>query len=232
MKKLYFLFAFIITLAVSCGGGDDGGSVDNTQPPENASLLFPVNNEECTQGVEVNETHTAVTFQWQEGAHANYYQLVIKNLLSGAVVKYTVPATAYEARLEKDTPYSWYVVSRRDGAQLSAQSETWKFYNAGSGMVSHPPFPAEGITPGSGANINTTTVTLEWEGSDVDNDIVHYEVYLDTASPPSVLLESGLTGASINDIPVLSGATYYWQVITFDAEGNTSQSEIFQFKVN
>ena len=24
MKKLYFLFAFIITLAVSCGGGDDG----------------------------------------------------------------------------------------------------------------------------------------------------------------------------------------------------------------
>lgn len=224
------LAAFLAAFTLSCSGGDDGGD-NNTQPPEKATLVFPLNNEECTEGTNATSTHSTIAFQWNPAASANYYQLVIKNLLTGTVEKYTAPDAIYDVQLEKDTPYSWYVVSRRDGTQLSAQSDIWKFYNAGDGVISHPPFPAEIIAPGIGATISTATVALAWNGSDVDNDIVNYELYFDTVSPPSTLLET-VSVASVNDVAVSPGTTYYWQVITVDEEGNTSQSEIFQFSVN
>jgi hypothetical protein len=37
---------------------------------------------------------------------------------------------------------------------------------------------------------------------------------------------------SLSDVSVSSSTTYYWKVITRDSKGNTSESEVGQFRVN
>ena len=122
--------------------------------------------------------------------------------------------------INRATPYSWYVVSKNSGTQ-TAESATWKFYNAGLPVASHAPFPADVVNPTMGANLSsTTTVALEWAGSDVDNDIVEYMVYLSTTNPPANNI--GSTTSTTLNANVSSNNTYYWKVITKDSQGNTS----------
>jgi fibronectin type 3 domain-containing protein len=71
-------------------------------------------------------------------------------------------------------------------------------------------------------------ITLSWNGSDVDNDIVTYDVYLsDSASP--ALLQSNVSENALKDVSVSAGKTYYWKIITRDSKGNTSDSGIYLF---
>ncbi len=70
-------------------------------------------------------------------------------------------------------------------------------------------------------------VTLKWSGSDVDNDIVGYDVYFgETASP--ALLQNNVT-STVLDVNVSAGKTYYWKIITRDNQNNKSDSGIYQF---
>lgn len=75
----------------------------------------------------------------------------------------------------------------------------------------------------------TSAVTLEWNGSDVDNDIVVYDVYFGTENPPS-LNTNDITDSQII-LPVSSNTINYWNIINRDSEGNTSESGVFQFRV-
>ena len=84
--------------------------------------------------------------------------------------------------------------------------------------------PVRGQTVSSASSVN-----LEWQGNDVDNDLVEFEVLFDRNSTPTTIL--GTTAQSSISASVSSGQTYYWRVISKDEIGNTSQSEVFYFKV-
>jgi hypothetical protein len=71
---------------------------------------------------------------------------------------------------------------------------------------------------------------LEWTGSDVDDDIIEYEVFFGTISPPETSI--GVTSDSTISTQVVASKTYYWRVVTKDSSNNTSSSEIFEFKTN
>ncbi|NNL01905.1 MAG: hypothetical protein HKP39_06485, partial [Eudoraea sp.] len=73
-------------------------------------------------------------------------------------------------------------------------------------------------------------IELEWSGADVDNDIVGYEIFLDTVSPPQVLLASPAATVSSIKVNTIPNTVYYWKVITRDVEGNTSDSGIYSFR--
>ena len=78
--------------------------------------------------------------------------------------------------------------------------------------------------------INTTSneITLVWNGNDVDDDIIGYDVYFGISTPPQQhvndLTESSLVVSIAADI-------YYWKIVTKDAQGNTSDSGVFQFRI-
>ena len=73
-------------------------------------------------------------------------------------------------------------------------------------------------------------ITLDWAGTDVDDDIVSYNIYFSTGASPALVM-SNLT-PSFFDVSVAPNNTYYWKVITKDAKGNTSDSGVYQVKVN
>lgn len=233
-KHLGNVFTIIsFALILSCGGG---GSDPEPVPvpilnPEQALLVFPDNNSECTTGVEVSETESKITFDWQKAANTTSYKLIVKNLETNNTAEYAAVTDKFEVTISRGAPYSWYVVSNSNKTETTATSETWKFYVAGKGVENYVPFPAELTSPANAASLSTTSVTLEWTGSDVDYDIKEYDVYLDTTANPTTKVAT-VTNSKIENQVVVSGNTYYWKIVTKDEFGNASISKTFSFSVD
>ncbi len=200
--------------------------------PTSVDLIFPFENSECNVGTDSTETQSNVVFEWSESQNTDEYELNLKNLNSGDSSSHITNELNISIRITRATPYAWYVVSKSNSTESTAKSETWKFYNAGEGIISYAPFPAEIVSPTMAETINTTanTITLEWVGSDVDNDITGYDVYFGTTNTPDII-ETDLQESILNGVPVSSNTVYYWKIITKDASGNNSDSGTYQFKI-
>lgn len=231
MQKTILLGLFIIS--ASCGGGNSGGNDDNPPPvpdPKAATLIFPANNETCNEGTIVNSTQSSVTFQWNASQDTDSYEVNLKNLSNNSITKTNTNTNQASITILRGTPYEWFIVSKASGTNKTAISSTWKFYNQGIGIENYAPFPAEVISPKRGVTISATNVSLKWTGSDVDNDINEYEIFFGTEPNPTTSI--GTTSDTTIETTTVSGNIYFWMVVTKDSQNNTSNSEIFEFKVN
>lgn len=236
-KSIIYIFGSLaisfFMLNCSSGGGDDtpdpGPDPEKIDPPSAATLAFPEQNSECTTGSNLTSTESTIVFNWNDANNATSYQLFVKNLNTQNTQNYTSNVSERSVTILRGTPYSWYVVSKNSGTE-TAQSPTWKFYNAGEATTSYAPFPAELVAPGLSAMLSTTTsTTLEWKGEDVDNDIASYDVFFGTANPPAT--KETTTSSTSASVSVSSGNTYYWRIVTHDDQNNNSESQVFQFSV-
>ena len=240
MKKKYTSIILTALLAVACsssGGGDpDPNPNPNPNPdpvaaPSAATLVFPEDDSECTEGEVLSDVTSRVDFMWNASQNTDSYEVSLKDLNTGTISTFTSNTNNKLINLIRGNPYEWFVISKRNGTNATASSQVWRFFNAGPGVANYAPFPAEAVNPARGANLDpTTNVTLEWSATDVDEDIVDFDVYLGTMPDALQLLDT--TTDNTLDADVASGTTYYWQVVTKDSAGNTSTSEIFQFRVN
>ncbi len=228
-KKIIPVGLFLLVVATACSD-DDEMAISTVEPPTAAALIFPENNTVCNEGIIVSDTETDVLFQWEEATNASSYVLQIINLDDGSARNISTLSNEFLIRILRATPYSWSVKSIVSGSNETAVSPVWRFYNAGLPLESHPPFPAEAISPQGGSTVNQGTIALQWEAFDIDDDISSYSVFLDTVNPP--VAEAGNTSNTTLDVAVDSGLVYYWKIITTDQLGNASHSQVFQFVVN
>lgn len=224
MKR--YLVAICCLLILSCKKDDP------PKAPEAALLTFPLQNSECTTGVDLNETTSRVEFTWAMANHTSSYELRVTNTASNITQTVSTGTLSAELPLTKGAPYSWTVISRNTDTEQTATSASWQFYNAGA-QTTYAPFPAQPLAPLSGAtaikDINNE-VELQWSGADIDNDIAGYEVYFGTESPPQDLIASPSVSVTSIKVGVETNTTYYWEVITKDREGNSSNSGTFSFR--
>jgi len=206
MKKTAIIIIALIILSCS------NEPVDVSTNPIAATLIFPDNNQECNEGIDVAGTNTStVTFRWMESANTDSYDVFVKNLNTQNTSIHPALTNELPITIEKGTPFSWYVISKKIDEVETAQSETWKFYNAGDPIASFVPFPADLVSPAIGSVLTgITNQVLTWTGSDIDNDIVSYDVFFDTINPPTTL--EGNTASSNIDVTVAAGNTYYWRI--------------------
>ena len=230
VKYITPIYLFLIVIVASCSSDDGGEEINSVDPPTAVTLIFPEDNTECNEGVIISDSETDVLFQWQDVTNASSYILKVKNLNDGTSRNISTLSSEFLLRILRGTPYSWSVKSLASGTTETTESEVWKFYNSGLPQESHPPFPAEAISPLSGASVNEGDISLQWEATDVDNDILSYSVYLDSVNPP--VAEIGSTSNTTINSTVTSGQVYYWKIVTTDQIGNTSDSQIFEFGVN
>lgn len=230
MRSLSRLLPCLLLFLVSCGKDNDLSALLNN--PEAVTLVFPENLTQCYEGTVISATLSEVTFRWNSAANTNKYELHISHLINGSKDIYTTNGTEFTARIERGVPYSWFVVSSADGSNATATSAIWSFYNAGDAITSYVPFPAEALNPLPGATLSgVSSVNLTWQAADLDDDIVGYDVYFGISNPP-VMFEQDLSTASLTSVPVTSGTTYFWRIVTRDSLGNESDSEVFSFSVN
>ena len=227
MKKLIFM-GILAALLEACGKDDPPPPV-----PGAAALVFPENNSLCVTGISQSETTSEVTFRWQAATDADTYELVVTSLGSTGVQRQITSGLSLALVLEKGAPYSWQVTSINNQSREETPSPVWQFFNAGS-EVSYPPFPALLLEPSSGASVlpnATGQILLRWELADPDNDLVECEVYLGTdPSDLPFLVALGPTAESLQ-VQVEAGTVYSWQILSEDAQGNTSLSGLYSFRV-
>jgi len=231
MKKLNLYIAMAVTFTVAgCGGGKQEPQA--ILPPEKVSLLFPVKDELCTQATVLSSTQSTIIFKWTAADHATSYDVNVKNLLTQVLITQNTTATSLSLTLQRNTPYSWTVVSKSTESSVAPNSDSWKFYNSGPGTISYAPFPAELLLPALGQTIVATNgkVKLDWSGSDVDGDIINYDVYFGTKSDPALLAKE-VKNSELEGVDAVVGQLYFWKIISRDANGNTSSSSVYQFTV-
>jgi len=219
---------FVGLFLIGCGGKDEPIPVPGT-----TTLSLPVNNTACLQGTYTSGTTSSVSFSWRSAANAASYQLVIKNLNTQASDTYTTKDTLYTASLAINAPYSWTITATNVSGKTN--SDSWKFYLSGAASSSYAPFAADLTSPASGATIasngvSTVQVAFQWTGSDPDNDIATYSLYLDNTTATTQVIASQTASTATQTLT--SGKTYYWKVVTTDKVGNTSVSTINSFRIN
>ena len=236
--KLAYKIALISSLfIVSCGGGSDDSPTPPTPKqvvpdPKATTLIFPGDNTECNEGVVIDALKSRVTFQWNVSEDTDSYEVNIRNISTNVSTTSTVSSEETAITIDRGTPYEWFIISNATGTSVTASSAKFKFYNQGPGIENYAPFPAEVVSPTKGADVTNSggTVTLEWKGTDIDNDIAAYEVFFGITESPTDSL--GTTSETNFDVAVTAGTIYYWSIVISDVEGNTSQSEVFEFKVS
>mgnify|MGYP001179890183 FL=1 len=249
MKMIKKIFSFILLTVLSvmnfsCGGGGSSSGNDNiaittpaavVDPPSASTLSHPENNKVCETGSSVSEIQSSVEFQWNTGTNADSYDLQIINLETNQTINQNnISGTSKLVTLIKGTPYSWKVISKRNGTSKTATSNTWKFYLSGDGLTNYPPYPAKLISPKSGSSLSagTTSVELSWEGSDPDGESLTYTLYFDTTDGLQSPLSSNKNiTLSSKSVSVSSGKTYYWRIKSTDPNENSSYSLIYTFRV-
>lgn len=241
--KLIFGIALLI-LTLGCGKSDPPApepvpSIPPVVPPPangtttKATLLAPTKNEVCYAGVVQSSTVSKVSFKWTAGQSVESYTIKVTNLNTGnSFIQTPLTTNETEMSLARNTPYSWSVQtkSKNNNGEIF-ESEIWKFFNAGEGITKYAPYPAELIFPAKKQSVTPSagTVTLSWQTDDPDGDVANYDVYLGTLLSPALVLSkspSNTYRTSVN-----SGSKYYWKIVSRDAYGYTSESDLFEFTV-
>ena len=203
------------------------------KPPEAVQLLFPEQNSECTTGVSLGEETSRVEFLWSPADNTETYELRVTNINTGTVQTIVSYTTSANLPLAKGEPFSWLVRSRNSEVDATVSSTIWNFYNAGS-RTTFAPFPPAIESPASSENVFkdiNNEITLSWSASDLDNDIERFEVYFSVETDPSDLIRTLSPATTSIKVSVTSDTVYYWKVLVFDVEGNSSSSSIYNFKV-
>jgi hypothetical protein len=230
MRRIVFIL-IVLTVISACGGGKKQAPIPE---PSAAILSAPLNNEACVTGVALSDTESKINLVWSAASNVESYELTITNLLTKAQQTQSTTSTSTEITLKRNTPYSWFVTSKSTKTATTAKSSIWKFYNPGLGASSFPPYPAEIVSPTMGqlVNLNAGKITFQWKGSDADNDILNYDIYLGTNFNNLPVIKSQHTTTSLPDVSVNANTTYYWKVVSRDGKGNTSDSGLYEFKSN
>ncbi|MEH6682536.1 MAG: hypothetical protein V7724_18490 [Sediminicola sp.] len=203
--------------------------------PSPAFLVFPKDNTECNEGEIESDTTSIVTFEWNFAENTDSYEIRLINLSNYEVQIEQSTTNTLSLSILRGTPYEWYVISKANGTPKTVTSEAWQFYNAGPANESYTPFPATLIYPENGAvkKYSQDRLALKWEGLDLDNDIVEYEVYFGIEEAPvDLLIATSNTEHHFWSTNLTFGTTYYWRIKTIDLHGNSSMSQIFSCVVN
>ena len=226
----YFTGFILVLLLVHCQ------KTELPADPGVANLISPVDKETCLDGVSINDTQSNVNFVWGTATGALSYELEIANLLTQSTQLYSSDTNELSIALSKAEPYSWSVRSIGETGTTPSMSDPWKFYLAGDAVVNYAPFPAELITPRSGANTTpdiNNLVILRWTADDVDDDLNRFEVYLDTTDGTTLNQEIAYQAQETQlEVEVENNTVYYWKIVAIDLNENQSSSGVYTFRTN
>ncbi len=234
MKNLYTigLVFSLLFLNTACNEPTNEEIIENDTFA--AILEFPVDVIPCSAIPLENRLLTGkniVTFEWEEANEKiDYYNLFLINNNTLELVILRTTNTSMDVEVEVNTSYSWYVNTFFENNPLTKTSLTSNFMIESSSFSVHPPNAAMPNNPKRGERIDSGFVNLSWECTDRDDDIIHYEVILDTKYPPIQAI--GITENTELAFSVDSDTIYYWMINAEDSQGNITSSEVFQFRTN
>ena len=126
--------------------------------------------------------------------------------------------------------WNWYAADcNRDGRITFADIDPFVELLQSPPPLNHPPSTPDLSFPFNHAINVSLTADLSWIGGDPDpGDIVTYDIFLGTSSPPQ-RVATGQTSTIYNPWTLTRNTCYYWQIIAWDSHGVPAMSPIWDF---
>jgi hypothetical protein len=96
--------------------------------------------------------------------------------------------------------------------------------NPASSLANSPPNPPTLVSPVEAAFGVSRIPTLSWNGSDPDNDVLTYDVYLGRVSDNLPLVGANSGPSSYSGSLLNGGTRYYWRIVARDPSGAEASS--------
>jgi hypothetical protein len=193
------------------------GEIIVNEPPYRPSNPNPVD--------EATEINTNVVLSWTGGdpdGDAVTYDLWFaeEGELMELVGNDLTETSYYMTNLDYETEYIWGIIAS-DG-ELLAFGPEWSFTTREEGTYNEAPYRPNYLNPAYGAEGVETSVTLIWEGSDPDGDVLHYDVYFGTESHALDLIAEDLDMESYLIENLEFETEYFWMIVSKDSEFETA----------
>jgi hypothetical protein len=225
MKK--FIYIAIMGIVIwSCGGSDDPPPPAN-EAPTTPVQVYPANNDFCI--------NNSVNFQWNastddDSSTITYLVEVSKSSTFSTIAQSkNVTSTSTTIPLDKGTIYYWRVKATDSEGLSSNPSSGNEFYTEGLGDSNYLPFSPVLVAPDLGSTVQTSTTTLQWTASDVDNDTLTYDVYFGTNENPTTVVSANQTANSYTTPTLTSSTKYYWKIVVKDGKGGQTIGQVWNF---
>ena len=224
MKRRFQKIASIVIAVLLCTC-----SKPSIPEPDPALLTTPENSNTCVP-LSTTATQGVVNFGWEEAQNTDSYEIFVRNSITQTEQKKSADLTSTTFTLDRGVPYSWWVVSSSEASAVDTKSKVWSFYLEGIQQETFLPFSALLNNPQDEQEVTLSSgeINLQWTGSDLDDDIAHYQVYIGTNADQMTLVQDNQITSSYS-VLLDVGQTYFWQIITVDQRGNKSQSAIQSF---
>lgn len=229
MKKVYLYISLVLSLIYSCSGSGDSPGNGSNEAPSQPTQVYPENNTLCIQNT--------VDFKWNPAVDPENQGITYKlqvsenNLFSTIAEERTTTSTSMIITLEKGKSFYWRVKAIDSENAESSFSSIYQFLTEGNGVSNHLPFSPELISPAFNSSVNDLTTTLSWSASDVDNDNLTFDVFLDTVNPPATKVSENQTTTTY-EANLSSATNYFWKVVVKDEHGAQSLGQTWNFRVN
>lgn len=234
MKKIIFSVLTLGTLLWSCGGsGEDKPDPDPTpinKAPSTPSLVYPSANLLCIDN--------SIDFKWNsstdpDGDNITYQVQIAKDSdFTNVVETVSNTGTTRTISLDKGIAYYWRVNAKDSKNNTSEYSSANSFYTEGVGVSNYIPFSPSIKTPAISSVVSTSTVSLEWDASDVDNDALTYDIYFGTDNPPATKKSADQSEKSYTTESLSATTDYYWKIIVKDGKGGEAIGQVWSFKTD
>ena len=179
-------------------GGQSGavpGAFTLVSPPDNTSGVL-----------------TSASLAWFASAGATSYDVRFGTTSPPPFVANTTGTTYSPGALVGGTTYYWQIVA--GNSTCSTPSATWSFTT-----LAAPPVTPSLVGPGNGETGVSAAPTLSWNAS---MGAASYDVYFGASSTPP--LATNVTGTSYSLSGLISGTTYYWQIVARNSFGTASSA--------
>lgn len=203
---------------------------DPIPDPGQALLLLPEDNTSCLY-VSQSSTTASVDFSWQEAEFTDGYKVVIRNITTEEQTTSITQNTSIRLTLARGTPYQWKVLTTSELSIVETPSRNFSFYLEAQQQRNYLPFPARLLSPLSDQVITLAdgAYSFSWQGEDLDNDLSHYTLLMGSSIDA---LDEVATEISANSysVDLHAGQVYFWQIVSFDQNGNSAKSLVVRFE--
>lgn len=229
-KHIYLYLVFALLLSYSCGKdeGNDPDPEPENEVPTVPTKVFPLNNTLCIDN--------NINFQWNEssdpeGEVLRYRVEISENANFTSIIesKSVSDATSTIITLDKGLSFFWRIKAVDAKNAESDFSVTSQFLTEGEGESNHLPFIPELVLPELNSTISGTSTTLSWNASDVDEDPLTFDVYLDTNENPTTKVSENQTSTTYQATNLSSATTYYFKIVVKDDKGGATIGQVWSF---
>jgi VCBS repeat-containing protein len=125
--------------------------------------------------------------------------------------------------LQMGTKYYWKIVSW-DEYDYTTKGPLWNFTT----RTNAPPYKPSNPIPTNNSENVSIYADLKWDGGDPDGDMVNYEIFFGTTSPPPRIADN--YSSTVYEPGDMNFTTrYYWKIISYDEFNTKNEGPIWTF---